>query len=200
MLMGCDRKHTQNSVHFYGALNSSVSARPQLSGFATQLGQVVAQLEPDHDHVTLFRVDDTTSEIADGSASLTPDHLQQTLITTLKPLSAHDDTLTEHLWTALAKQVAHEGRPTIICFWTDGYSEGTSAAGHKQIAETAAKLALNPHVKGVVLIGLKPATRAEVRTDLAALEQKLGPTRFLLLDGTAEDLNQITTLIDSARE
>ncbi len=61
-----------------------------------------------------------------------------------------------------------------VCIvWTDWYCEGMTDADHKSMSEAARKLARNPHVVAVLVVGSDPVNSKVMYRDLAPLAAKL---------------------------
>ena len=155
--------------HLYVGLDSSGSWRPYLGVSATLCARQALRLDPDHDHLTLYRMDSSTQEFSDGPAPESGDRLQRTIVSEVQGLSATDGTFPAHFWTTVADRADADTGPVVIETFSDGDNDDQTAQSETAIKKAAQRLAKNPQVVSVSVFGAEPRNWATLRREFTPL-------------------------------
>ena len=186
------------SIHFYGDIDASGSAREQLRSFIHKMTRLLRTLNSD-DQETLMRTDNDTQPFADRPASGSSQQIHKMLSAQLAPISKRPNTYTQVMWRDLTKTIGSDRKKSIFVFETDGHTEGLSAHDHELIRGIAKDLAMNPYLSGVAIIGVRSAAWKQVASDLQPLKDALG-SKFIILSDTDKDITPVTQLIEAAQK
>jgi hypothetical protein len=165
-------------VRLLVGVDTSKSFRARLGMAASWTARTATRMSPSRDWLVLNRVEDDRREILAGPAPRGGETFLRTLVQELQPLPVAGGTRVDLFWEAAAE---HMGRNKSVCgivLVTDGHADGVDHAGHRRIRHAARRLAANPSVKVVAVVGVATGRREEVRRDLGALGSKLRILRF----------------------
>ncbi len=180
-----------------GAIDSSASWRKAgLGKSIIAAAKLSSQLDPNKDRLTLYRVDERLNEFYD-QAPLSRKEAMLTIARHVGRTSAYSGTYPAAYWREVARRALQEQGLIIICLWSDGDNDDMAASSRLVIQQAAQKLASNPRVIGVFVLGAKGTEEnwAALRRDLGALGNRL----HLVPDSRLHDVSQITSLIDNSR-
>lgn len=161
------------SCHVYAGLDTSASWRPYLGLSATLCAQQAVGLDPDHDRLTLYRMDSSTREFSSGPAPDSAEQIQKVIVTEVASVSETHGTFPAKFWTAAAQQAEGDRGPVTVEAFSDGDNDDGSAASSAAIKVAARCLAANPHVAGVWIFGAEPRNWAVLRGEFAPLGGRL---------------------------
>jgi len=160
---------------FVGTGDSLSDSKPGVGPLAKNarfVAKLAVELEPGVDSFTVWKVDNRCQEIVSGFAPASMDEFAPRFLAALSGKS-DEPSRTDKFWVAVAERASSCHEPFGIVFATDGFSEGVDAEGHRRIAEAAKRLAANPYLRVVRIVGAAPGTREHIRKDLAAVGGKL---------------------------
>ncbi|MGV3615172.1 MAG: hypothetical protein ACO1SV_07535 [Fimbriimonas sp.] len=158
-----------------GGVDTSPSAREHLPGYARSISRLSGVLSPKRDRIAVFRVDALCAEVYDGAAHGSAERALRSLVPALREEARGTGSRVDAFWSAAAEKVAADRVPSAIAvaLATDGFADGVDADGHAEIRKAATRLAADPRVKVVAVVGAATGTREEVRRDLAPLGTRL---------------------------
>lgn len=171
------------SCHLYAGLDTSASWRPYLGVSATLCSRQALRLDPNHDRLTLYRLDSSTREFSDDFAPQSGDRLQRTIVTEAASLSGTRGTFPARFWTAVSKRAEGDRGTVVIEIFSDGDNDDQTARSSSAIKAAAHRLAANPHVAGVWVFGAQARNWAALRGEFAPLGDRFhlcGPTEMTL--------------------
>lgn len=155
--------------HLYAGLDTSASWRPHLGVSAMLCARQALGLDPDHDRLTLYRLDSTTREFFDDPAPESGDRLQRTIVTEVASVSETRGTFPALFWTAAAARAEADAGPVTVEVFSDGDNDDLTARSASTIRAAARRLAANPRVSGVWVFGAEPRNWAILRAEFAPL-------------------------------
>lgn len=154
------------------SLSDSKPGVGPLAKNARFVAKLAVALEPGVDSLVVWKVDNRCHEIFSGSAPASMDEFARRFLAALSG-NSDEPSRTDKFWTAVAERASSCREPFGVVFATDGFTEGVDAEGHRRIAEAARRLAANPYLRAVRIVGAAPGTREQIRKDLAAVGAKL---------------------------
>lgn len=167
-------------VGVLAGLDASDSVRAQHEGQAPLLGMsvnLVAQLgetlDPDHDRLTVFRVDSQTQEFYDANAPRDPEAFHHTVIERMKPRPRRGGTFPARFWTEAARRTQAASHPVAVLYAGDADNDDFSAASLDAIRRAGLALGKNPRVVAVYICGANPKNWAGLRRVFAPLGDRL---------------------------
>ena len=201
MLAGCqveqishEAPQPQPGIHAYFSFDTSQSCRPQLGNFAQAAARIDARLDPDHDRLTLYRVDTQTLEFSDKAAPESAETLQELLTSQLKACPAENGTFPEKFWTEVARRAGEARQGVIIAYFSDGDNDNFSPASTDTLRTAARQLADNPHVLAVAIYGASPENWKYLRDCFGCLGD-----RFLIYSPQEIDIEPLMAIIEKGR-
>lgn len=158
-----------------GGIDTSQSAREHLPQFVRSISRLSGILSPKRDRVVMFRVDSRCAEVYDGSAHGSSERALRAFVPPLSEEARGRGSRADAFWKAAACKVAADRSQAAIAvaLATDGYADGVGEEGHAEIRAAAKRLAADPRVRIVAVIGVSTGTREEIRRDLAPLGARL---------------------------
>ncbi len=178
------------SCHLYAGLDTSASWRPYLGVSATLCARQALRLDPDHDSLTLYRLDSSTREFSDGHAPESGDRLQRTIVSEAASVSGTRGTFPARFWTAVTQRAAGDAGTVVIEIFSDGDNDDLTARSSSAIRTAAHRLAQNRHVAGVWVFGAQPRNWATLRGEFAPLGD-----RFHLCSPTEMTLERVASAV-----
>lgn len=176
--------------HLYAGLDTSASWRPYLGVSATLCARQALRLDPDHDTLTLFRLDSSTREFSDGPAPESGDRLQRTIVSEAASVSGTRGTFPARFWKIVAGRAEGDTSTVVIETFSDGDNDDLTAPSSSAIKAAARQLAQNPHVAGVWVFGAQPRNWETLREEFAPLGD-----RFHLCSPTEMTLDRVASAI-----
>lgn len=188
-------------VNVMVGLDASKSVRVAQEGRTPLLGagvNLVAQLgetlDPDRDHLTVFRVDWRTQEFFDATAPSDPEAFQHTVIEQMKPLPQREGTFPALFWVEVARRAEEAPHPVAILFTGDADNDDLSEASLRAMRAAGVALGKNPRVVAVYISGANPKNWARLRDIFAPLGKRLH-----LQEPSQMDVSPLMTELDAAR-
>lgn len=182
-------------VHAFNGYDTSLSWRQVGLGQAIFSGaKLSSRLDPDHDKLTLYSVNAQALEFYDG-APTSRRRTVQTIAAEVRRVPPFDGTYPAFFWREVARRAAIEQQWIIVCLWSDGDNDDRSATSRQIIRAAACKLALNPRVLGVFIIGVKSGNWTALREDFGALGNRL----YLMSDANLNDIEPMTRLLQKTQ-
>ncbi len=178
------------SCHLYAGLDTSSSWRPYLGVSASLCARQALRLDPDHDALTLYRLDSSTREFSDGPAPESGDRLQRTIVSEAASVSGTRGTFPARFWTAVAGRAEGDAGTVVIEIFSDGDNDDLTVRSSSAIEAAAHRLARNPHVVGVWVFGAEPRNWAALRGEFAPLGE-----RFHLCSPTEMTLDRVASAV-----
>lgn len=169
-------------AHVIVGVDASVSARPDLGRYGAFVTALSQQLTPDHDTLTLFRVERQTQEFRDGLFDGDVEGLLRSLKEAIQPLPGSSCTLPATFWREVTKRVAQQKQSVVIVLLTDGDNDDLRPDSDAAIREAATRLAALPQVRSVLIGGARRENWQRIRTSLAPLGDRvhlLSPTDLI---------------------
>lgn len=175
-------------------IDNSGSAKSQESAAVYQASTLVLRLNPDADHLTLYRVDHEVWEFFDGHPPISRDRLLGLMTQELRKPLPDPGTRPVLFWREIANRAATARGPVCIVFCSDGDNDDLSSQSRLVFRQAAVALARNPSVFRVVVVGARPCNWAGLRSDFAPLGD-----RFVLTVSAQPSADEIANIIDHVR-
>ena len=158
--------------------------------------KISARLDFGKDKLVLYRVDERLNEYYSGA----PVSRKQALLTIARHIgraSGYAGTYPAPFWRETSVRAASDQRLVVVCLWSEGDNDDQSPTARLVIQQAARKLASNPRVIGVFVMGAKGTNEnwAALRRDLGVLGNRL----HLVPDTQLQDVSLITRLIQDSR-
>ena len=141
-------------------IDTSGSARTGLSQYVLQASRFTAHLEPGQDGLTLYRVDYETQEFYRDRVRGGREAALKRFLAEVARQPTRNRTFPEAFWREAVKQSENCARPVALLYFSDGDNDDMSAESKAALRVLGARLAANPHILCVALIGVKTTNQA----------------------------------------
>ena len=190
-LTGCGSRTTHPPTHAYVGIDTSRSWQPYLAASAAGTAHgIVSNLDPDRDRLSAYHVDHSCTEFFDGLAPESADAFQDQLVGELAQMPPRSGTRPAAFWEAVADACAADktGERTVIVLFSDGDNDDETAESDERIRWAARRLAADPRVAGVAILGASPDNWAVLKSQFAPLGQRfrLCSPRGLTVDAVVQ--------------
>jgi len=171
--LGCSPSRPRRPQLMIMGFDGSGSNRPELAAQAEAGVGVLRRLSPGNDRMYLYRVAWTTDEIASGRLPARRGELRRLLIQEISQRAPRGGTRPAFFWKAAAGCAEQSKLPSEVIFFTDGENDDASTGGREMFRLATQRLAANPRVRRVSVVGVKPEHRVAVRRTMAPLGERL---------------------------
>lgn len=154
-------------------LDTSLSARRRLPAYVQAAARLTRRVNAAGGHSTLYRVDHQTLEFYDGVAPSGTEKIQELLVRELAPRPNRAGTHPAEFWHAAATRAAASRRDMVVALIGDGGNDDRSPEAMAKLRAAVERLAASPRVRRVLVWGVIPETREQLRADLAPLGNRL---------------------------
>lgn len=161
----------------------------RLAASRWRAAMVLARLDRE-DRAALYTLDQNYTEVFSPDQKLPSgfDNTLQTLVQRVKP-SPNRGTYPYKAWQQLAQEIPLDPSPTVIIWETDGDEDQETPEAREVTSKAIKTLAALPHLRHVILVGINPEQRKQLREALAPLHG-----RYIILEKDTKP-SQITKLI-----
>ncbi len=163
LLDGCGSRQRLTPVASFVGVDASVSTRHCQPAYVALISGYTGRLEPDCDHLTIYRVERQTFEIFDDRAPGNQEAMQARMVAQLRKHPREDGTYPALFWKTVAERAEHASGKVLVTLYSDGDNDDQTETARETIRAAARRLAANPHVVAVAICGVNPDNRAALR-------------------------------------
>ena len=173
LLSACARRQPLSPVISFIGVDASASTRPCQPAYVRMISAYTGRLEPECDHITVYRVEKQMFEVFDDRTPGNQESMQAKLVAQLRAKPREGGTYPAGFWTTAAERADHAVGKTVTALFSDGDNDDQRAEADHAIRAAAKRLAANPNVVAVAICGVNPDNRATLRDQFKPLGDRL---------------------------